>query len=47
MHRAYSYIRLSEPRQQWGDSERPKAKLTDDYCSRHGLFLHDTLQLTD
>src|SRR4051812_100768 len=47
MKRAFSYLRFSEPRQQWGDSERRQVKLTEDYCRRKGLTLDESLRLTD
>ena len=47
MRRAYSYIRFSEPRQQWGDSLRRQAKLTEEYCERKKLSLDTSLALRD
>ncbi len=41
MATAFSYLRFSSPRQEWGDSERRQEHLATDYCTKHGLSLSD------
>jgi DNA invertase Pin-like site-specific DNA recombinase len=45
--RAYSYIRFSTPKQQWGDSRRRQLKKTRDYADKKGFDLDESLTLED
>jgi DNA invertase Pin-like site-specific DNA recombinase len=45
--RAYSYIRFSTPKQQWGDSLRRQLKKTQDYAAKRGFELDESLRLYD
>lgn len=47
MRLAYSYMRFSTPRQQWGDSKPRQLDATDKFCTRHKLTLDTTLTLHD
>jgi DNA invertase Pin-like site-specific DNA recombinase len=38
---AFSYLRFSSPRQEWGDSERRQESLAKEYCAIHGLKLSE------
>lgn len=45
--KCYSYLRFSTPEQAKGDSSRRQLQLAEDYTSKHGLELDDTLRLQD
>jgi len=45
--KAYSYLHLSTPEQQKGDSLRRQTQLAEDYCRTHGLQLDTELSLRD
>ena len=44
---AYSYLRFSTPRQQWGDSQRRQADNSAGYCKRKELHLDTALKFYD
>jgi DNA invertase Pin-like site-specific DNA recombinase len=41
MRTAYSYLRFSSPKQEWGDSERRQEQGARNYCREHGLNLSE------
>ena len=44
---AYSYLRFSTPRQQWGDSQRRQATNSAAYCERKKLDLNTVVKFYD
>ena len=44
---AYSYLRFSTPRQQWGDSQRRQATNSAAYCERKKLDLNTVIKFYD
>ncbi len=44
---AYSYLRFSSPRQEWGDSQRRQAEKSVKYCERKQLHLDADLKFWD
>jgi hypothetical protein len=44
---AYSYLRLSTPKQNKGDSVRRQLELAQKYAEQNNLILDETLQLFD
>ncbi len=44
---AYSYLRFSSPEQAKGDSLRRQTGMRDEWCTRHGVTLDTSLNMTD